>query len=167
MTAFERIAVGEVREIGAHHFTAEEITRFATSFDPQPFHLSEEAGARSLFGGLCASGWHTMAVMTRVFIDFMDREAEHASRRGEAPLRRGHSPGFDDLKWIRPVFPGDTISFTGEVIAKRRSKSRPGWGILTVAMRGVNQKTQPVLALTSHMFVATDEVEAESLTDRA
>jgi acyl dehydratase len=167
MSAFDRLAVGETREIGAYRFSAEEIVRFAAAYDPQPFHLSEEGGARSLFGGLCASGWHTMAVMMRVFVDFMNREAERAGRRGEAPLRPRVSPGFDDLKWLRPVYPGDTITFTGEVVGKRRSKSRPGWGIVTLAMRGVNQKAQPVLAVTSHMFVATDDVEAEPLTDRA
>ena len=133
MTAFDRIALGEARELGAHHFTADEIIRFAAAYDPQPFHLDEEAGARSLFGGLCASGWHTAAAMMRAFVDFAVREAEHAKRRGEAPLRYGVSPGFDDLKWLRPVYPGDTITFTGEVTAKRRSKSRSGWGIVTLA----------------------------------
>ena len=167
MTAFDRIALGEARELGAHHFTADEIIRFAAAYDPQPFHLDEEAGARSLFGGLCASGWHTAAAMMRAFVDFAVREAEHAKRRGEAPLRYGVSPGFDDLKWLRPVYPGDTITFTGEVTAKRRSKSRSGWGILTLATRGMNQKGEPVFTVTSHLFVATEEEVAHSLIDRA
>ena len=167
MSAFDRIALGEPRELGAHHFTADEITRFAAAYDPQPFHLDEEAGAQSLFGGLCASGWHTAAAMMRAFVDFAVREAEHAKRRGEAPLRYGVSPGFDDLKWLRPVYPGDTITFTGEVTAKRRSKSRPGWGILSLATRGMNQKGEPVFTVTSHLFVATEEEVAHSFTDRA
>ena len=79
----------------------------------------------------------------RAFVDFAVREAEQAKRRGEVPLRYGVSPGFDDLKWLRPVYPGDTITFTGEVTAKRRSKSRPGWGIVTLATRGMNQKGDP------------------------
>jgi acyl dehydratase len=105
--------------------------------------------------------------MMRVYVDFMNREAEHAKRRGEAALRPGVSPGFDDMKWLRPVYPGDTITFTGEVVAKRRSKSRPGWGILTLAMRGANQKGQPVFAVTSHLFAATEDEESGILTDRA
>jgi acyl dehydratase len=166
MSAFDRIVLGETREFGAHHFTADEITRFAAAYDPQPFHLDEEAGAQSLFGGLCASGWHTAAAMMRAFVGFAGREAEQAKRRGEVPLRYGVSPGFDDLKWLRPVYPGDTITFTGEVTAKRRSKSRPGWGILTLATRATNQKGEPVFAVTSHVFVGTEEVGSTPLSDR-
>ena len=157
MSAFDRIAIGEAREFGAHRFTADEITGFAAAYDPQPFHLDEAAAAQSLFGGLCASGWHTAAVMMRAFVDFIGRETEQAKRRGEPPVRYGVSPGFDDLKWLKPVDPGDTVTFTGEVIAKRRSKSRPGWGVLTLATRGANQNGEPVFAVTSHLFVATDD----------
>jgi acyl dehydratase len=166
MSAFDRIPLNERRELGAHHFTADEIKRFAAAYDPQPFHLDEEAGARSLFGGLCASGWHTAAVMMRVFVDSLARDAEQAKRRGEPALRYGVSPGFDDLKWLRPVYPGDTITFASEVVAKRRSKSRPGWGILTLATQGRNQTGAPVFSLTSHLFVATTEDEPEPLGGR-
>jgi len=166
VSAFDRIPLGEPRELGAHHFTADEIKRFAAAYDPQPFHLDEEAAAHSLFGGLCASGWHTTAVMMRAFVDFAGREAEQAKRRGEQPLRYGLSPGFDDLKWLKPVYPGDTITFTGEVVAKRRSKSRPGWGILTLATRGTNQNGEPVFAVTNHLFVATEEEQPDLLNDR-
>jgi len=166
LSAFDRIALDEPRELGSHHFTAEEIKRFAAAYDPQPFHLDEEAAAHSLFGGLCASGWHTAAVMMRAFVDFVGREAEQAKRRGEPPLRYGVSPGFDDLKWLKPVYPGDTITFTGEVVAKRRSKSRPGWGILTIAMRARNQKGEPVFTVTNHLFVATEEEQSDLLSDR-
>jgi len=166
MSAFDRIAVGEPRELGSHYFTADEIKRFATAYDPQPFHTDEEAASHSLLGGLCASGWHTGAVMMRTFVDFIDREAEQAKRRGEPPLRYGVSPGFDDLKWLKPVFAGDTITFTGEITAKRRSKSRPGWGILTVTTRGKNQKDEPVFTVTSHMFVATEDERADPHGER-
>jgi acyl dehydratase len=165
MSAFDRIALGEPRELGSHHFTTDEIKRFAAAYDPQPFHLDEEAGAQSLFGGLCASGWHTAAVMMRAFVDFVAREAEQAKRRGEPPLRYGVSPGFDDLKWLKPVYPGDTIAFTGEVIAKRRSESRPGWGILTIATRGSNQNGDPVFTVTNHLFAATEE-QLDPVKDR-
>jgi acyl dehydratase len=166
VSAFDRIALGEPRELGSHHFTTDEIKRFAAAYDPQPLHLDEEAAARSLFGGLCASGWHTAAVMMRAFVDFIGREAEQAKRRGELPLRYGVSPGFDDLKWLKPVYPGDTITFTGEVVAKRRSKSRPGWGILTLATQGRNQKGEPVFEVTSHLFVATEEEPSDLLNHR-
>jgi acyl dehydratase len=166
VSAFDRIAVGEPRELGSHHFSADEIKRFAVAYDPQPFHTDEEAATHSLFGGLCASGWHTGAVMMRTFVEFIEREAERARRRGEPPLRYGVSPGFDDLKWLKPVFAGDTITFTGEVTAKRRSKSRPGWGILTVTTRGNNQNGERVFAVTSHMFVATEDEQADPHGDR-
>jgi acyl dehydratase len=166
VSAFDRIALGEPRELGSHHFTIDEIKRFATAYDPQPFHLDEEAAAHSLFGGLCASGWHTAAAMMRAFVDFAGREAEQAKRRGEPRLRYGVSPGFDDLKWLKPVYPGDTIHFSGEVVAKRRSKSRPGWGILTLRTRGTNQNGEPVFEVTSHLFVATEDEQLDSLNDR-
>jgi acyl dehydratase len=166
MSAFDRIPLGEARELGSHHFTADAIKRFAAAFDPQPFHLDEAAAAQSLFGGLCASGWHTAAAMMRAFVDFSRAEAEHARRRGEAPVRYGVSPGFDDLKWLRPVYPGDTITFSGEATAKRRSKSRPGWGIVTFAMRGANQRHEPVFAVTAHLFVVTDDAPVAAFSDR-
>jgi acyl dehydratase len=153
MSAFDRIALGEPRELGSHHFGADEIKRFAVAYDPQPFHTDEEAAVHSLFGGLCASGWHTGAVMMRTFVDFIGREAEQATRRGEPPLRYGVSPGFDDLKWLKPVYAGDTISYASEVAEKRASNSRRGWGLVFARNTGTNQKGELVLSFIGSGFV--------------
>lgn len=152
---FDRIAVGDVHDFGAHTFTLDEIKRFAHAYDPQSFHVDEEAAARSLFGGLCASGWHTASVMMRQLVNYFRKEAEAAAARGEAFAPFGPSPGFDDLKWLRPVFPGDTIRYVARVVAKRTSQSRPGWGILSIETTATNQKGEPVMVVTGHVFLAT------------
>src|SRR6185295_5613219 len=94
-SAYERVAVGDVHRFGSHTFTAEEIKRFAKAFDPQTFHLDEEAAAQSQFGKLAASGWHTTAVMMKLRVAYLTREMEKAAARGEPALRFGPSPGFD------------------------------------------------------------------------
>jgi acyl dehydratase len=155
--AFDRLTVGDVHHYGAHTFTAEEIKRFAGAYDPQAFHLDEAEAARSQFGKLAASGWHTTAVMMKLRVAYLAREAEKAAARGEPVLRFGPSPGFDNLKWIRPVHAGDTLTFTDEVTAKRKSQSRPGWGIVTMATKAVNQRGETAFSMTGHVFAATGE----------
>src|SRR5690606_17764988 len=125
MSYFEDIRIGERHEIGRHTFTAEEIKAFAQAYDPQPFHLDEEAAAKSHFGRLCASGWHTAAVCMRLLIDDRKRRVAEMKTRGEPVGLWGPSPGFRDLKWLRPVYVGDTISFTTEFVEARLSQSRP------------------------------------------
>ena len=154
MSAFEQVIVGEVHEYGSHTFAAEEIMRFAAAYDPQTFHADELAASDSHFGGLIASGWHTASAMMRLFVDHFAREGERAAARGEISPRFGPSPGFDDLQWLRPVYAGDTITFTGKILAKRESRSRPGWGIVTMETTGVNQRGEQVFALTAHIFAA-------------
>jgi acyl dehydratase len=154
MTAYERITIGDSFDFGAHHFTAEEIKRFAVAYDPQPFHTDEAAAAKSHFGALCASGWHTSAAMMRLFVKYFASEIERARARGEPAPQLGPSPGFDGLKWMKPVYAGDDISFSGKIVAKRESNSRPGWGIVSIEMIGVNQKGEPVFAYTGHVFAA-------------
>jgi acyl dehydratase len=156
-TAFERIAVGEPRVLGSHAFTAEEIKRFAAAYDPQRFHMDEEEAKASTFGALAASGWHTASAMMRLLVGSIAREAEAARARNEAPPRYGPSPGFDNLKWLRPVYAGDTVTYTTTVTAKRPSRSRPGWGIVTSDVAGANQKGEPVFAVTTQVFVRTDD----------
>ena len=146
MTAFDRITVGETFEFGSYEFTAERIKRFANAWDPQPFHVDEAAGAQSHFGGLVTSGWHTASVLMRRQVDYF---AGHPS----AP-RFGPSPGFDDLKWLKPVCAGDRVAFSGRVAGKRHSRSRPGFGIVSMAFFGTNQNGQSVLSMTGHVFVA-------------
>ena len=109
MKFFEDIRVGETVEIGSHVFTAEDIKTFAQRFDPQPFHVDDEAAARSHFGRLCASGWHTACVWMRLLIDRRRREDDERRARGEAVAQLGPSPGFRDLQWLKPVYVGDTV----------------------------------------------------------
>src|SRR5690606_39852951 len=104
---FEDLQVGSSVSLGSHTFSREEIVDFARKYDPQPFHLNEDAAQQSLFGALCASGWHTGAVWLRLVIDHRRREAELIRFRGERPARYGPSPGFEKLRWLKPVFVGD------------------------------------------------------------
>ena len=154
---FEDFVVGSTHDFGAHTFGRDEIVRFATLYDPQHFHVDEEAAGASLLGGLCASGWHTASVMMGLFSRYFAREIERARATGRQTLPLGPSPGFDDLKWMKPVFPGDRIAFTGTVKAKRESRSRPRWGIVSIETVGVNQAGEPVFAYTGHVFVARGE----------
>jgi acyl dehydratase len=153
MKFFEDIHVGEMSDIGRHTFTAEDIKSFATRFDPQPFHLDEEAAARSHFGALCASGWHTACVWMRLMIEYRRREDEERRARGEAVAQLGPSPGFRDLKWIKPVFAGDTVSYGIEILETRPLNSRPGWGMIFTRNTGLNQHGEPVISFISSAFV--------------
>jgi acyl dehydratase len=153
MKFFESIEIGDRREVGSHTFTAEDIKRFAARFDPQLFHLDEEAARRSHFGALCASGWHTAAVHMRLLVLHHQRMQAEMRARGEPIAKWGPSPGFKNLKWVRPVYAGDTITFAGEVIDKRTSASRPGWGIIIGRTTGTNQKDELVFEFQSAGFV--------------
>ena len=151
---YEDFVIGSTHPFGAHRFTAGEIRRFALAYDPQPFHLDEAAAKASPFGAIAASGWHTASVMMGLLTRYFARAAERARLEGRAVAPLGPSPGFDDLKWLRAVYPGDTIDFTGRVVSKRDSASKPAWGLVTVETTGVNQKGETVFVVTGHVFVA-------------
>jgi acyl dehydratase len=153
MKFFEDIRVGEISNLGRHTFTAAEIKAFAARFDPQPFHLDEAAAARSHFRRLCASGWHTACVWMRLMIHHRRHEDEELRARGESVAQLGPSPGFRDLKWLKPVYVGDTISYATEVVEMRALASRPGWGMIFVRNTGVNQRGEPVMSFLSTAFV--------------
>ena len=153
MKFFEDIAVGERFEIGRHTFDADGIKAFARRFDPQAFHLDEAAAARSHFGALCASGWHTAAVWMRLMVDHQKREDDARRARGEPVATLGPSPGFKQLKWLKPVYVGDTVAYSTEVLDTRPSASRPEWGLMTIRNTGVNQKGEPVISFVSVAFV--------------
>ena len=154
MPAFETIAVDDRYDFGSHLFSGEEIKRFASVYDPQRFHMDEAEAARSFLGGLCASGWHTTAVMMKLMVRYFTKEAEAAIARGEKAPTLGPSPGFDNLKWMKPVYAGDEITYSGRIVEKRETQSRLGWGIISMEVNGVNQKGEPVFAYTGHVFVA-------------
>jgi acyl dehydratase len=153
MNYFEDIRIGERREIGSHTFTPDEIKTFAKAYDPQPFHVDESAAAQSHFGALCASGWHTAAVCMRLLIDDRKRRVAEMRERGEDIGLWGPSPGFRDLKWLKPVYAGDTITFTTEPVEARASQSRPGWGLVTMRHTGANQKGDTVYSILVSAFV--------------
>ena len=153
MPYFEDIRLGEPRALGSCCFTAEAIKRFAAQFDPQPFHLDEEAGRRSLFGGLAASGWHVGSASIALLVADWKREEKEMRSRGEEPGAWGPSPGFRDMRWARPVLAGDTVSFVFEVVNKRLSASRPGWGLIEAVITGTNQRGEQIFTVTSTAFV--------------
>ena len=153
MKFFEDIVVGERFEIGCHTFDADGIKAFARRFDPQVFHLDEAAAARSHFGALCASGWHTAAVWMRLMVEYQKREDDARRARGEPVATLGPSPGFKELKWLKPVYVGDTVSYSTEVVARRASSSRPDWGLMTIRNTGVNQREERVISFVSVAFV--------------
>ena len=153
MRFFEQMEVGQRRELGSFTFTAEAIKKFAAQFDPQAFHLDEEAGRKSLFGGLAASGWHVGSVCMKLLVEDTQRQAREATARGVEVAVWGPSPGFRELRWIRPVLSGDTISFASEIVSKRTSDTRPEWGILQARNTGTNQRGELVFSLLATAFV--------------
>ena len=157
MMFFEDLEIGQRRELGSFTFTADNIRKFAAKFDPQRFHLDEEAGRRSLFGGLAASGWQVGSVCMKLVVADSQRRAKEALARGEKVATGGPSPGFRELRWNRPVLAGDTLSFSSVIESKRLSGSRPGWGILQVRNIGINQRGEQVYSLLATAFVPRRE----------
>lgn len=145
MRYFEDVEIGAKASFGSYDVTREEVMAFAARYDPQPFHLSDEAAAATHFGRLSASGWHTCA-MTMAMVVASLKET------GEAGLG---SPGVDELRWLKPVYPGDTLRCETEVIDKRASASRPEMGIYRSSMTVLNQHDEPVMTFTSTGLIRT------------
>ena len=153
MKFFEDIRVGDIDALGRVTFTAEDIKTFAQRFDPQPFHVDEEAAARSHFGALCASGWHTAAAWMRLMVEHRRGLIEAARARGAPVPQHGPAVGFRDLKWLKPVYAGDVIDYSVEVTETRVSNSRPGTGLVTTLASGVNQNGEQVISFFSTILV--------------
>ena len=153
MNFFEDIKVGDITMTGRHTFTADEIKSFAGRFDPQLFHLDEAAAEASHFGALCASGWHTAVVWMRLMVDQRKALVEAANARREPVAAIGPALGLRDLKWLKPVYVGDTIDYKTVVTELRMSNSRPGFGLMTTLSSGVNQNGEPVISFISTTFV--------------
>lgn len=149
MQYFEDIVVGGKASFGRYEVTREEVIAFAQRYDPQPFHLSDEAAATTHFGRLSASGWHTCAMTMAMVV-------ENLKANQQAGLG---SPGIDELRWLKPVYPGDTLRCENEVLDKRASESRPEMGIFHSRMTVFNQHDQPVMTFVSTGLVATRPVE--------
>ena len=153
MKFLEDIRIGDKTALGSHTFTAEEIKTFAQAFDPQPFHVDEAAAARSHFGGLVASGWHTGSICIRLIVQNRMRQEEAMRARGEPVGRTGPSPGFRELKWLKPVHAGDMITYASEVIETRSVQSRPDKGLVFARNTGTNQAGELVFSFISCVFV--------------
>jgi acyl dehydratase len=135
---FEDVRVGDVRRFGRYEVTREDIVAFARQFDPQPFHLDEDAGRQSLYGGLIASGWHTAAMLIRMVCD---HAIPGTATSGAA--------GFDDLRWIKPVRPGDVLSADTTVLDKAEMPRRSDVGTVRIQSRVLNQDGEAVMSLVS------------------
>lgn len=145
MQYFEDIEIGRKQAFGRYDVTRDEVLEFARKYDPQPFHLSDEAAAATHFGRLSASGWHTSAMVMAMLV-------ENLKSNKQAGLG---SPGLDELRWHKPVYPGDTLRCETEVIEKQRSKSRPEMGSFRSKMRIYNQDDVMVMSFISIGLVAT------------
>lgn len=156
MSFWDGIVVGDAQILGSHTFTADEIKAFAKCFDPQIFHLDEEKAKDSVLGGLCASGWHTTAVYMRLNIATQAERAKSWMAAGNPRPRFGPSPGIQNIKWPKPVYAGDTITYKQVVTGKRVSSSRPGWGVIEFSTEGKNQKGLTVLSFDAAAFLGTD-----------
>jgi acyl dehydratase len=144
--------VGLTRDLGAYSFDAPSIVAFAQAYDPQAFHLDDAAARRTHFGGLCASGWHTAGAYMNRLLTTRARDVAFTAARGPVP-ETGPSPGFRNMRWIRPVYAGDTIWFSTTLTDKRASQSRPNWGLAFSRNTGVNQRDEPVFAFDSTVFM--------------
>ncbi len=131
---FEDFLPGQEFDLGALTVTREDIVEFASEFDPQPFHLDEDAGKASLLGGLAASGWHSAALVMRLMATGL---LTRATCMG--------SPGISKLQWKHPVFPGDTLTAKAEVLNRKDLRSKPDLGIVTMRVTAVNQSATEVL----------------------
>ena len=136
---WEDMPVGSVRDLGSITPTAEEIVAFATQFDPQPFHLDAEAAKQSVFGGLCASGWHTCSMAMRLMVTNFLLES---SSQG--------SPGLENIKWLKPVFPGDTLRLQHTVIESRPMTKRLDVGLVRTVWAMFNQRGEQVLHMEGY-----------------
>jgi acyl dehydratase len=133
---WEDFVVGETAELGRYTFTESEMIEFALKFDPQPFHVDPVAAQQSFFGGLIASGWHTCAVAMRILCEsYINRSVSLGS------------PGLDNIRWLKPVRPGDTITYRRVVLEARASKSRPDAGLVKSRTEAVNQHGELVLSM--------------------
>ena len=148
-TYFEDIIVGTKSRFGHYEVTREEVIAFASKYDPQAFHLDDDAAAVTHFGRLSASGWHTCAMTMAMLV-------ENLKSMDQAGLG---SPGLDELRWLKPVYPGDTLRCETKVIEKNRSRSRPEMGSFRSKLTVYNQDDVVVMSFTSIGLIRTRTVE--------
>lgn len=146
---YDEIEPGRVDELGTYEFTREAVLKFARAYDPQGFHLSDEAAAKSHFGKLSASGWHTAAGWMRCYVETSMRLAAERSD----PAESGPSPGFTQLKWIKPVHAGDRVSYRMTITGKREHAGKRDWGLVETHSEGHNQRGELVFSFNGKVLV--------------
>ena len=152
MRYFEDLEIGAETYFGSYEVTREEVLDFARKYDPQPFHLSDEEAAKTHFGRIAASGWHTCAMTMAVV-------ARHVVEGEQEGLG---SPGIDELRWLKPVYPGDTLHVTGKLIEKTPSRSKPEIGSFRTETTVTNQDGVPVMRFTSIVLIRRRPAEETS-----
>jgi acyl dehydratase len=154
---FEDRVIGECAELGSHTFGKDEIVAFAREFDPQPFHLDEAAAESSLFGALCASGWHTAAHYIRLSVALRQGIEARIRAAGGKVAIYGPSPGFKNVRWLKPVYVGDTITYRNRTTEKIDLKSRPERGLIVTETQGRNQKGEIVFSINGQILAERRE----------
>lgn len=156
MSLDDYFRIGETVELGSHVFLPDEIKHFAAKYDPQRFHMDEAAAEHSVFGRLCASGWHTCAMWMKYNLAHREDYEERPWTGEGAPPEFGPSPGFQNLKWLKPVYAGETITFTRQAVKHRALASRPGWRVLTLICGAIDSKGDKVLEFESAVLVKAE-----------
>ena len=151
MIYYEDLEIGAKQSFGRYEVTREEVVEFASKYDPQAFHLDDDAAAKTHFGRVSASGWHTCAMTMAMMVENM----KNVKQAGLG------SPGVDNLQWKKPVYPGDTLRVESEVISKRRSQSRREMGLFKSRAQIFNQNDEVVLEMTSNGLIAVCHPDAE------
>ena len=136
---WEDLAPGSVRDLGSVTVSAEEIKAFAEQFDPQPFHLDEAAARHSMFGSLCASGWHTCSLAMKLTVENLLTESSSMG-----------SPGVENLRWLKPVYPGDTLRLQHTILESRPLRTRADTGLVRASWEMFNQNGEKVLQMDGH-----------------
>ncbi|MBI2771800.1 MAG: MaoC family dehydratase [Burkholderiales bacterium] len=150
---WEDLQPGTVRDLGTISADAQEIKDFAEQFDPQPFHLDEAAGKRSIYGGMCASGWHTCAMAMRLTVDNFLNESSSMG-----------SPGLESLRWLKPVYPGDTLNLRHTILESRPLRKRTDIGLVRSTWDLFNQNGEKVLQMEGYgMFRRREPATAEEI----
>jgi len=145
MLYLEDMKIGQKASFGNYRVTRDEVIDFASKYDPQPFHLDDDAAAKTHFGRLSASGWHTAAMTMSMLVENL----KNAKQAGLG------SPGLDELRWLKPVYPGDTLRVETELTDVRPSRSRPEMGSIHSDLTVFNQDNVPVMTMKSIGLVAT------------
>ena len=154
MRYYEDLVIGTVtKSERTYDVTREEVIDFAGKYDPQPFHLDDEAAAKTHFGRLSASGWHTAAMAMRMMVD---------GWQTQEPTAGLGSPGVDELRWKKPVYPGDTLRVESKLIGKRRMKSRPGIGLMKSEQTVYNQSGEIVLSMISNGMIQVRDPDSDA-----